>query len=360
MQIRRLQDAEIARLHKKTAEKMVVYLVDGADWITGKEKISGGLLSIASMYDEALKLPELKSYQVTMATLDSTPLIQKHTEFENDIAVFRLSQIFSYFQKLSHLVINVPELLVPALFTDLKRIPAKRRALVQNLHINIVNQNNQKMPGPEYVQRLKPLCNKVTMTIGHARSCTKETAARYRIPIHYLSTRCSPQYYKRRTFSEKADLLVASKDSHSRKDAILSRLQSELPWLKVQVIQNLTYSQYKSTVERSKWLITFGEGLDWYFLEQVFSGGISFAVFNEEFFPEEYRSLPSVFDSYDRMERDLPSILKSLNTPEAFDRCHTQLFDFLKRHHRYEEYMEKLRTFYRGEYDIVPSKEMTV
>jgi hypothetical protein len=190
------------------------------------------------------------------------------------------------------------------------------------------------------------------MTIGHARSCTKEVSRKYRVPLHYLSTRCSPEHYRRRTFAEKIDLLTASNDERPMKAAILQELQEKLPALRVQVIRNITYSQYKATIEKAKWGVTFGEGLDWYFLEMVFSGGISFAVYNEEFFPSEYKGLPTVFDSYEQMRRDLPGMLERLNNPESHKECHSALFDFLKKHHRYDEYLEKLQTFYRGNYDI--------
>jgi hypothetical protein len=350
--IRKSQDALIQEQYDRQGADLVVYIVDGADWITGKEKISGGLLSIASMFEEAKKLPELSSHQVMMAVLDSCPLILRHTEFENNITVFRLSQVFSYFGHLRHLIINVPELLVPALPAELRKVRPERLKAIQSLHVNIVNQNNQKMPGPEAVETLKGVVPRVTMTIGHARACTVEMSRRYGITLHYLSTRCSPEYYRRRGFAEKTDLLTVSNDERPMKAAILEELQAKLPALRIEVIRNLAYSQYKAMIEKAKWGVTFGEGLDWYFLETVFSGGISFAVYNEEFFPAEYKGLPTLFDSYEHMRRDLPAMLKRLDNAESYQECQSALFNFLKKHHRYEEYLQKLRSFYRGDYDI--------
>ncbi len=350
--IRKSQDSLIKQQYDPLGANLVVYIVDGADWITGKEKISGGLLSIASMFEEAKKLPELSSHQVIMVVLDSCPLLLRHTEFENNITVFRFSQVFSYFGQLRHLIINVPELLVPAMPAELRAAGRKRREAIQSLHVNIVNQNNQKMPGPEAVDALKQFTPHVTMTIGHARACTEETARKYRIPLHYLSTRCSPEFYRRRPFAEKTDLLTASHDEHPLKAAILEELQRKLPALRVQVIRNISYSQYKATIEKAKWGVTFGEGLDWYFLEMVFSGGISFAVYSDEFFPTEYKALPTLFDSYEQMRRDLPAMLERLDNPGSYNQCHCALFDFLKKHHRLDEYLQKLQAFYQGNYDI--------
>jgi hypothetical protein len=351
IKIRRAQDSLIREQYDRHNGNVVVYIVDGGDWITGKERISGGLLSIASMFEEVKKLPELSSCQFLMATLDSCPLILRHTEFENDITVFRLSQVFSFFGQLRHLIINVPEMLVPSLPAELK--PARRRLnAIKKLHVNILNQNNQKMSGPESVDALKQIVPQVTMTIAHKSSCNEAMARKYRIPIHYLSTRCSPEFYRRPAFADKVNLLTASHDQHPMKAAVLEELQRRLPDLQVQVIRNLTYSQYKATIEKAKWCITFGEGLDWYFMETVFSGGISFAVFNDEFFPQEYKALPTLFDSYEQMRRDLPALLVRLNHPSAYNECHTTLFNFLKKHHRYDEYVEKIRSFYRGDYDF--------
>jgi hypothetical protein len=351
--IRLAQDSLIAEQYDSKGANLVVYIVDGADWITGKEKISGGLLSIASMFEEARKLTELSSYQVIMVTLDSTPLILRHTEFENNITVFRLSQVFSYFGHLRHLIINVPEMLASELPAEFREVSRQRLKGIEKLHINILNQNNQKMPGPEAVDALKRFAPHVTMTIAHARSCNEEMSRKYGITLHYLSTRCSPEHYRRPAFADKINLLTASHDHHPMKAAILETLQKRVPTLRVQVIRNLTYGEYKATIEKAKWLITFGEGLDWYFLETVFSGGISFAVFNDEFFPSEYKELPTVFTSYEQMQRELPGMLERLNNPSAYNECHTALFNFLKKHHRYDEYMEKLQAFYRGNYDII-------
>jgi hypothetical protein len=136
------------------------------------------------------------------------------------------------------------------------------------------------------------------------------------------------------------------------KAVILEELQRKLPALQIQVIQNMTYSQAKAANENAKWAVTFGEGMDLYFLEAVFSGGISFAVYNDEFFPADCKSLPTVFSSYEQMRCELPAMMERLDKPDAFNECHNAMFDRLKQHNRHEEYLQRLQTFYRGNYDI--------
>ena len=352
LHIRRAQNSLIAQQYNPEETNLVVYIVDGADWVTGKEKISGGLLSIASMFEEAKKLPELFSYRVIMVTLNSCPLILRHTQFENNITVFRLSQVFLFFGHLRHLIINVPELLVPKLPAELGAVSRRRLREIENLHVNILNQNIQKMPGPESVDALKRFVPQVTMTTAHARYCTEEISRKYQVAVHHLSTYGSPEQYRRRAYAEKANLMIASPDEHPMKAAILEDLQKRWPGVAFQVIRNLTYGDYKATIEKAKWAVTFGEGMDGYFLETVLSGGISFAVYNDDFFPKEFQALPTVFGSYEQMGRELPAMLERLDNPSSYNECHAVMFELIKKNSSFDAYLKKLQAFYQGRYDI--------
>lgn len=352
LHIRREQKALISELYRPEGEKLVVYIVDGADWITGREKISGGLLSIASMFEEVKKLPELASHQIIMVTLDSCPLLLRHTQFENNITVFRFSQVFSYFNQLRHLIINVPEMLVPALPAELEKVPKRRLDRIGNLHINILNQNILKMPEPEAVDALKRCVPQVTMTTAHQRYCTGEMAQKYRVATHHLSTFFRPELYRRRSYAQKGNLMIASPDEHPMKAVILEDLRKQWPGLVVQVIRNLTYGDYKATIERAKWAVTFGEGMDAYFLETVLSGGVSFAVYNDDFFPKEFKGLPAVFSTYEQMRRELPALIGQLDNPTNFSECQKAQFDLCLKYYQNDGYLKNLGAFYRGEYDF--------
>lgn len=350
--IRRAQDEEISRQYEGSGARVIVYLVDGADWVTGREKLSGGLLSIASMYEETRKLPMLDGCQVIMATLDSTHLILRHVEFENNITVFRLSQIFTFFPRVRELTIHVPELLIPAFAAQLRRLPAGRLASIKRFQINILNQNILKMPGPEEVEPLKRMASEVTMTTAATRYCTPEMAEKYGVSVHNLSVFSSPEQYKRRAYEEKANLMIVSPDEEPAKAAILARLRERLPSLQIQIIRNLTYMAYKATIEKAKWGVTFGEGMDLYFIETVFSGGISFAVYNDDFFPVEFKSVPTVFPSYEAMLDGLPAMIEELDNPAVFAKRHAALYSLCRKHYQYDQYLRNLVNFYEGNYQF--------
>jgi hypothetical protein len=61
----------------------------------------------------------------------------------------------------------------------------------------------------------------------------------------------------------------------------------------------MTYQEYKATISKAKWALTFGEGLDGYFVEPIFSGDSSFSVYNPSFFIEDSWSLRTVYRDYD-------------------------------------------------------------
>jgi len=243
-------------------------------------------------------------------------------------------------------------MLVPALPAELVAVSRGRLEEIENLHINILNQNILKMPGPESVDALKQFTRKVTMTTAHERYCTEEMSRKYRITTHHLSTYGSPEQYRRRAYAEKTNLMIVSPDEHPMKAAILGDLQKKLPGLAIQVIRNLTYGDYKATIEKAKWAVTFGEGADGYFSEPIFSGGISFAVYNEDFCPVEFKALPTVFGSYEQMRRELPAILEKLDNPSSYNECHASMFDLQKKRLRHDAYLKNLQAFYQGHYDI--------
>jgi hypothetical protein len=352
LKIRKAQNTLIGAQYDSRQTSLIVYIVDGADWVTGRERISGGLLSIASLFEETKKLQELHGVRVIMVTLDSSPLILRHTQFDNDITVFRLSQVFSHFDGVGRLLIHVPELLIPEFLREVRTYIRPRARAVPNIHINILNQNILLMPPPSVASQLRGIASTVTMTTAHKRYCTEELAGRYGVSVHNFSAWVDPHQYKRVPYAEKSDLLIVSPDPHPMKAAILDRIQHDLPELRLRVIQGLTYTDYKKTLERAKWAVTFGEGLDGYFVETSFSGGIAFAVFNDFFFPKEFAELPTVFSSYEEMHSKIVSLIKELDNAINFDVCHKAEFTLFSKYYRWEKYLDNIKRFYEGDYDI--------
>lgn len=351
IKIRKQQNKLIKQQYDKTTENLIVFIVDGASWFTGKDTISGGILSIASIYEESKKLKNIHNSEVIMLTQKDAHLLLKHTLFDNNITVFRFEQLFSYFKNLKGLIFHIPEYLVPTMNIQFEK-EKKFLDLIKSLHINILNQNIRIMRSVEEVAKLKRFTAQITQTTAHENYSTKAVRYKYDIPLHKLSVFGSPEKYKFVPFEEKENLMIVSPDKVSEKEEILNKIKQEIPDLKIQIIQNLTYKQYLDTVSRAKFALTFGEGLDFYFLETVFCGGIGFAVYNEDFFTKDFENLPQIFSSYKQMEKQITTDLISLQNIDKFEEQNKTQYELCKSIYKYDEYVQNITDFYKGNYTI--------
>jgi len=348
--IRKKQNELLKRLYNPNIENLIIFIIDGTNWFTEKDDICGGILSIASIYEETEKLKHIHNSNVIMVTHKDAHLLLRHIQFPNNITVFRFDQVFKYFKSLKKVIFHVPEYIVPAFNNHLKN---KKDLLdkIPQVQINILNQNILLMPTTEEINKLKEIVTNITQTTAHERYTTKEIRHKYGIPVHKLSVFGSPEKYNRIPFDEKEDLIIVSPDHAPEKEEVLNSLKKELPSFKIQIIQYLTYMEYLNTISRAKFALTFGEGLDFYFIETVFSGGIGFAVYNEDFFTKDFELSPMIYSSYEKMKELITGDINMLNNNKSyFNEIHQKQFDTCKKVYKYDEYINNIKNFYKGNY----------
>jgi len=350
--IRKRQNKLIIENYSKDIENLIVFMVDGADWFTGKDNISGGIMSIASIYEESEKLKKIHNSNVIMITHKTAHLLLKHTQFPNNIFVFRYKQLIKYFQNLKKVIIHVPEYLVP---TINKQFAADSLYFtkIPDLQINILNQRIDIMPDVSETEKLKQVTRNITQTTAHENYTTLELRNKYNIPVHKLSVFGSPEKYKFTDFEQKENLLIVSPDEKPEKSRIIHKIKSEIPDLKIIIIKNLTYTEYLNTISKAKFTLTFGEGLDFYFIETVFSGGIGFAVYNEDFFTKEFKELPFIYKNYIDLEDLIVKDFLNLKNKDLFEDTNKQQFKQCSKLYKYNEYLENIEKFYKKEYTFV-------
>lgn len=346
--VKRQQDKAIRHLDPK-AEKLIVFIIPGADKLTGAERISGGVISITSLKEESTLLREVHGAEVIMCTFPQEHLLFRHKLFANQTDVFRFPQLSSYFSEVKEVLFHLPEFVCRDFTGHLDQKDRQWLQDIPSLHINVLNQNILFMPSVEELNSLRQLADKMTMTTAHQRYCTLHYRQFYDTPLHKLSVWISPEKYTFRTYREKENLMVISPDRHPMKEKVLERL-SAIPGLKIQIIRDLTYEQYKATIARAKWSLTFGEGLDGYIIEPVFSGAIGFAVYNEEFFTPDFRELPTLYSSYEELLDKIGDDMKRLDTEEVYNEHQRQQFDLCAKYYSFEEYRSNIRRFYEGKY----------
>lgn len=343
------QQNELIKQCNSTAEKLVVFLIMGTDWETGIDKISGGTISIVSLCEESKKLKEVHNAEVIMCTFPNEHLLLHHTQFKNNTAVFRFEQLKEYFKTVNNILIHIPEFLTPYFLENISNSDKAWLKKMMKLNINIMNQNIQLMPENKYIDELKKFASEVTISTAHQQYCNEYYRDKYNVPLHKFSVWISPEKYFFIPYAAKENLIVVSPDDHPMKDLIINKLNL-ISGLKIQVIQRLTYEEYKKTISKAKWAITFGEGLDGYILEPIFSGCVAFAVYNEDFFTEDFKNTSGIYNSYEELQANIADDIKKIDNPIDYKKFQKKQFDLFAKHYNYKDYQNNIKLFFEEKY----------
>jgi hypothetical protein len=320
------------------AKRLIVFLTPGFDGP------SGGTMSIAWTYRETQALQDLHGAKVAICTVPGEPPLLKYTWFQNDNYLLDLEALLSRCDRLDYLLIHIPEYAVNE-FADWLE---SHRPNTRELHLNVLVQHIDIMRSQD-LKRLSRF-GRVTCTTAHEAYSNAATRAELGVSLHRLSCCNGPERYTISRYEDKQELLMVGHDEHPLKERVIGEITKALPALKVQVVKNLKFEEYLDLARRAKWSLTFGEGLDSYFSDPVFSGGVSFAVYNERFFTPAFAKLETVYPSWEVLIERLVMDLKRLDEPVGYKRCWKQAWDILNDLYSVERFRENLRSFYRGEY----------
>lgn len=332
----------LSKDYSPNVRKLIMFLTPGFD------NVNGGLISITSIYNETHKLRNSLDAEVIMCTAPGEPNLLRFSKFDNQNYIYDMQQSLDYFRELDRLMVHIPEYAVRKFVMSLKEKRLRQFQKISDVRFNILLQNIAFVPSSGDVDQLKKL-GKVTCTTAH-EGYSKEVEKSLGINLRYLSWYVSLQDYARQDYSTKSNLLLVSSDPHPRKQRILSLIRSTFPNLEIRVIEDTPYTEYRKLVARTKWSLTFGEGLDGYFLETVFAGGISFAVYNTQFFTEDFKRLRTVYGSWDALENSICNDMKSLDTSPEYAEYNAQLYDVCNRHYNPKIYQRGIEDFYASEW----------
>ena len=347
--IRRAQNSLIGLQFAADTKKLIVFVVPGRDWASGKEKISGGIISMVSFCEQTAMLGKIHGAKTIMCTVNGACLLVKHSLFDNQTMVYRFEQLNRHFRSLDELIIHIPEFLTDFFIDTLSNSDLAWLRSVGNVQINVMNQNIRLMPPSEVLQKAGQLARRVTITTAHEKYCTPYFRSYFGVPLHKLSVWISPENYKFRSWSEKENLLVISPDEHPLKESVMALLR-RVQGLKIQVIQGLTYSEYKDLISRARWTLTFGEGLDGYLIEPIFSGAVGFAVYNEDFFTADFADLSTVYPSMDSLKQNMILDMANLDNDRVYSQYQQRQFDLCARYYSKEQYEANIIAFYTKQY----------
>lgn len=354
---RKIKELYLSENYSNT-NRLIIFFVP-----TGSNRINGGILSICSIYNVVKKLKQHHNCDVIASYLPNKKDDDfKYRTFENEMVIYNFHEIVEKFPNLDYVQIHVPEIMV-SVFKD-KEAKLKSFynyiAQIKIKDLNILNQNDLFMPSIDYVIFLKSKFNSATITVAHKQYATLEKREQYNLPLHLLSPWLNPVPYKVKNYEEKENLIIYSPDkiqwipneTKLTKEEIIKNLKSKLPNYTFKEIKDLKYDDYKELASKAKFSITFGEGLDGYFIETVFSGGISFAVYNPYFFSDEFKDLETLFSSFNELNDKIADKIISLENHSNYNQVHNKISSIVNNIYSLNHLENDLIEFYTKKYDF--------
>jgi hypothetical protein len=330
-----------------TSDRLIIFL------IPPEKLVNGGILSIFSLCKVSREFKDIHKSRVVLATYPGTKSYKKNTLFENDENIYSFDELISKNPPKS-LLIHVPEYASNEVFVGLMKYK-DYLSKVTRLHINIMNQNILLMKKPSETARWFSFTKNVTQTTAHDKYTTQEMADKYALPTHHFSTFVDPRQYHQVSYDKKKDLIVFSPDPDPAKAAIVKKIMEAFPTYEFVTIQDMKYETYKKVISQAKYTVTFGEGFDGYYVEAFFSDGITFAVYNDDFFPNKnFAGFENTFSSYASMLADITDTMKQLDNKEVYEKNVTKNMHEITKLYGFENYKNNVKKFYLGQYTYKP------
>ena len=326
-------------------KKAIIFLIPFGDIV------NGGVMSINNIFNTSKETQN--GATVLLATDVKSHNFIKFTKFNNNSFVNNIDLVLILLKSkfFRHITIHIPEYYFNFFLEN--NIQNFKKFYSQNkLTVNILNQKIDEMPTPESIKFYTEKYGAIfTITCAHKKYSTNVFKEKFNVPYHFLSVNLDHNNYIKTDFSNKENLILISPDQHPLKESILAILKKELPFFEIIIINKMTFEEYKLLVSKSKFQITFGEGLDGYFIEPYFSHGIGFAVYNEEFFTPEYKNLNTVYDSYENLKINIvEDILQLYNNEKLYNSIWEMGFNACYNDYNYEKFKNNLIDYYNGNY----------
>ncbi len=331
------------------SNKLIVF------FIPPKKDVNGGIMSIFSICKVSREFKDIHGADVVLSTFPGFESYIKNDLFENDETIYTFDEIVNM-GKLESLQIHVPEYASTTVYDGLQAYHDYLDRIT-NLSVNILNQNILLMQNPVDVAKWFLLTPDVTQTTAHDRYTTQEVANLYDLPTHHFSTFVDAKQYTWVPYDKKQTLIALSPDEAEGKALFIKNLKEKLPKYEIITIKNMRYEEYKRIIGQAKFAITFGEGFDGYYVEAFFSGGITFAVYNEEFFPDkDFDNFDNTFSSLASLQKNLIDRINILENKELYEKIVKQNLDKINQLYSYASYKKKVKNYYLKSYDYLPER----
>ncbi len=325
-----------------------------------RDLIGGGLLSINRFVEHSKILSESMGFDLVLCGIPLFNAAIRHSMFKDAIEMVDFEMLSNSVSP-DNLLINIPEAFLKEFNGSLSHKQKLWLKGIKNLRINILNQNIDFMPSTFVFNKLFDYTNNVSITCAHAKYCTKELADKYCCPV-YLLPPFLPEF-PQKTFHEKENIIVISPDNDIPSDCgiskenILQKLREGLPDFELVEINNISIDEYIDLIAKAKFAITFGEGYDGYFVEPYLTGSVSFAVYNNEFFPKEFEDCSTVYQNWNILYENIIADIKNLNSnSELYESTQKNVKNKIKKYTSNNLSAKYLSDFYAQRPTFLPSE----
>lgn len=291
-----------------------------------------------------------------MATYPGSKSYRKNDLFKNHETIYSFDDIVKR-GKPEFLMLHVPEYASLDIFRKLKQKYSSYMAAVADLRVNIMHQNILLMQKPYEVANWFYFTPVVTQTTAHNKYTSQELADTYDLPTKHLSTFVDARQYAWVPYEKKKKRIALSPDINDTREQVVAKLAKELPDYEVITIQNMSYEHYKKFISETKYTITFGEGFDGYYVEGFFTGGVTFATYNGDFFPDEdFGTFDNTFSSGADMVKNIVTRIKAFDTDKkAYEKTVKTNLDKINELYNFNRYQNNIKEFYQGKFTFLPS-----
>lgn len=335
------------------------------------EEVGGGLKMLYSLADKIREYNSLHNSEVILSTLPSILTHFKNKMFENSERIYRFNQLLSYFNSLDHLEIWIPDFASGSFIKCLSSSNKKKLKEISNLKFVIANQNLDLMPEPESLNTYYEYTPNVMQICTPDSVWLQDLCNTYNMPVHYFSLKINPKEYHYLEYNKKEDIIVLSPDicitgngtdeeilsGKKMKNSIIQSITDNFQKMNQITVSNMKYEEYKDLISRSKYLVTFGGGNDYFFMETYLSGSIAFAVMTPRFCPsKEFSDLPTVYSSFEEMRENIAKdIMYFEENPRYYEEVNTMTREIILKYFGPERFAENVKQYFLKNYTCFPN-----
>lgn len=343
-----------------SADRLIIF------FNVARDVIGGGMLSINRFVANARTL--FADSDTTQVTVSGVPLrsdVVEHSFFQDAAPQIEFHYIAEASQA-EEVWLFIPEVFSIE-FASMLNVSERKWLLERRLlKIVIMNQNDDLMPNANDLQNaFFPLTHNVIVTTAHTRYCTQRSSSRYGVPFKQLtpflpSVVLRSQYDKERIIMLSPDEIKDDPHGITRAQ-VINMIETDLPEYKIITVENLSVEEYLELASRAMFSLTFGEGLDGYFVEPVLGGGVSFAIYNSTFFPERFQEAKTVYPGWSELLERLPEAIRELTgSAGAYAAQAAELQSLVASEYSNERSLSELLSMLNEKVDYVPGSLIDV